>query len=184
MRSGCVLEEERDLIRNTLIEELKKLIDPTTGKYMKIEAYKAEDVYSGSHLKDAPDIAFIIDEGRCEVDAKVGDGTIFEDGAPFTRWTGTHTRNGIFMAKGPCIKRGYKLEKARITDVASTILHLFGIPIPPEMDGEVLEIFEDDTEFKKRESIMAPSIKEKMEPSFNEEEKALIEARLRKLGYI
>lgn len=184
MRSGCVLEEERDLIRNSIIKELKKLIDPNTGKLLKIEAYKAEEVYSGPHLFDAPDIAFIIDEGRCEVDAKVGDGTIFEDGASFTGWTGTHTRNGIFLAKGPSIKRGYKMEKARITDVASTILHLFGIPSHPEMDGKVLEIFEEDAEFKKRESLMTPSVKKMREPCFNEEEKALIEARLRKLGYI
>jgi len=50
--------------------------------------------------------------------------------------------NGIFVAKGPRIKKGIKIDGAKIYDIAPTILHIFGLPIPNEMDGRVLkEIF-------------------------------------------
>ena len=45
--------------------------------------------------------------------------------------------------------------KKRITDKTKAILvvHIFGLPIPNDMDGRVLmEIFEEDSEFAKRET--------------------------------
>ena len=67
------------------------------------------------------------------------------------QWTGMHDLYGIFIALGKGIKKGRKIENARIVDIAPTILHIFGLPIPNDMDGRVLtEIFEPDSEFAKR----------------------------------
>lgn len=73
---------------------------------------------------------------------------IFEDiHPPF----GTHHVDGIFLAYGSGIKKGYRIRIARIIDIAPTILHIFSLPIPNDMDGQVLkEIFEEDSEFSKR----------------------------------
>jgi len=68
--------------------------------------------------------------------------------------TGNHRLNGIFLAYGPGIKKGYKIEGAKIYDIAPTILHIFDLPIPNDMDGRVLmEIFEPDSEFAKRKPV-------------------------------
>ena len=185
MRFGCVLEEEREGLRCAIIDELKSLTDPTTGERLKVDVYTAEEAYSGSHLDEAPDIVFIIDDGMCEVDAKVGDGNLFEPGSPMTGWTGTHKKDGVFIARGPGIKQGYRVEKARIVDIAPTILHLFGIPLPGDMDGRVLEeIFTEDAEIPEREELTPSGSRKALNVGLNEEEKALIEARLRRLGYI
>jgi predicted AlkP superfamily phosphohydrolase/phosphomutase len=52
---------------------------------------------------------------------------------------------GSFIAKGPGIKRDFRLMgfAASVYDIAPTILHLYGIQQPPQMRGHVLtEIFE------------------------------------------
>lgn len=148
--SSIATEEKREGLCRAIINELTNLTDPATGERLKVEAYTAEEAYSGSHLQEAPDIVFIIDDGMCEVDAMVGEGSVFEPGAPLTGWTGTHTKDGVFIARGPGVKRGCRMEKARILDIAPTILRLFGVPLPGDMDGRVLEeIFTEDAEVRR-----------------------------------
>ncbi len=68
---------------------------------------------------------------------------------PLNGWKGTHQKNGFFLACGPKIKSnktesGLKKDKISILDLAPTILHLYKIPTPKEMDGRVLkELFND-----------------------------------------
>ena len=46
--------------------------------------------------------------------------------------------NGIFMAKGPQIRARHTLNQANLIDLAPTILYSMGLPIPKDMDGQVL----------------------------------------------
>jgi len=137
MEEGCVDEAERLHIVDAIVEELRGLVDED-GTPLKVEAYRAWELYEGSHVEEAPDVVFLIEEGSYEVDAKVGVDKIFAEGAPWTKWTGTHTKRGVLIARGPGIRRGHVFEGARIIDVTPTLLHLFDVPIPEEMDGRVL----------------------------------------------
>jgi predicted AlkP superfamily phosphohydrolase/phosphomutase len=185
MSEGCVSEEERALIKDVLMRELRELRDPKTKDRVKVEAYLSEDYYKGPYLEGAPDIVFILDDGRCEIDAKVGDGRLFAEGAPLTGWKGTHTKDGIFIACGPGIKSGFVVENATIFDVAPTLLHIFGVPKQKDVDGRILdEIFLENVNFVKKNTQEAIDSESDEIPGLDEEEKALIEARLKKLGYI
>ena len=55
------------------------------------------------------------------------------------RHSGNHRMNGILLMKGAALRRGVKIEGAEIIDLAPTILHLLGLPIPSYMDGKVLK---------------------------------------------
>ena len=185
MPEGCVQEDEKDELISALMEKLKDLKDPKTGVPVNVDVYNSRDIYKGPHLEKAPEIVFMLDGGRCEIDAKVGEERLFVDGAPLTGWKGTHTRDGIFIARGPRVKPGVNVEKASILDVAPTLLHSFGIPILDEMDGRVLdEIFEDASGLSERSAVKPMMEGKTDDSSFDDEEKALIEERLRKLGYI
>ena len=185
MPQGCVSEDEREGLRDAIIKELMNLTHSGTGKKPHVEVYRAEEAYAGPYVEGAPDIVFIIDGGRCETDAKVGEGRLFVKGASLTGWKGTHTKDGIFIARGPGVKRGYKVEKGSIVDVAPTLLHVLGVPQQQDMDGRVLdEIFTGGAYFPNRESKAVKSDRKTDEAGLDDEEKALIEARLRKLGYI
>ena len=55
-----------------------------------------------------------------------------------------HSPNGIFVAKGPGIKKDELVFGTSILDIAPTILTLFGLPIGEDMDGKVqTQIFDD-----------------------------------------
>jgi len=54
-----------------------------------------------------------------------------------------HEPQGIFVAAGPGIRRGAKVEDASVLDLTPTLLHYLGLPTAKDMDGKVLTgIFE------------------------------------------
>lgn len=100
-------------------------------------------------------------------------------------YAGRHAPFGIFLASGRNVRRDVHLDGASVLDIAPTILHLFGAPIPLDMDGKVLpQVF--DT----RWLTDHPPRYADMDTSLSVEEDALTEGRdeileeLRALGYI
>jgi predicted AlkP superfamily phosphohydrolase/phosphomutase len=166
--------KEREEIKSKLLYDLQN-IGEDIKKDVKIQIYEPEKLYSGEYCNLLPDIVFTIDDWRCVI---VEDFTrpLFEEKPFSTRHTGSHRLNGIFLAYGSGIKRGNKIN-AKIYDIAPTILHIFGLPIPNDMDGRVLmEIFESDSEFVKREPVYVdPSYYERK----SEEEK--LKAKIKEL---
>ncbi len=51
--------------------------------------------------------------------------------------TGEHRVHGIFVAAGPDIRSDLKLDEVNVLDVTPTLLHLFGLPVGKDMDGDV-----------------------------------------------
>jgi len=54
-----------------------------------------------------------------------------------------HRQFGVFVAKGPGIKKDERIYGANLLDICPTVLHLFGLPVAEDMDGKVLlDIYE------------------------------------------
>jgi len=51
------------------------------------------------------------------------------------KFSGDHTRQGIFLAIGPRVRPGTHVRGARIRDVTPTLLALFDLPTADDMDG-------------------------------------------------
>ncbi len=138
---------EYESVRDEIITRLRQMTDPETGKSVDIQIFKKEEVYEGQYFKSAPDIVYRI--ARHPQRTSIGDKV--EWCAP--NLSGWHVPQGVFMAWGPDIKRsGQKLTGLRIYDIAPTILHLFAIPVPRDMDGRVLtEVLKEDSEPGQRE---------------------------------
>jgi predicted AlkP superfamily phosphohydrolase/phosphomutase len=49
----------------------------------------------------------------------------------------THRLNGIFLMKGPGVKRGVRIDPLRIQDLASHILWRLGLKVPADFDGGI-----------------------------------------------
>ena len=135
----------------------------------------------------APDILWAIEDWSW--------GTIWnipEEGGWFGKLDLAHHRpNGLFMAAGPGIAAGLQVREAEIVDMAPTILHWMGIPVPVEMDGQVLEEIMLPSEEIPRTSAsveetgLAPGYD--LEPvicSTKEESESEVWERLQGLGYL
>ena len=126
---GVVDPKDYERLRDEIIRELGKI---------NVKAYRAEELYSGKYMYMAPDIVVQTDEFVTTISGRVGV-DVFVDG-----FGGAHDRlNGTFIAWGPDVKRKVELN-AHIYDVTPTILHAFGVPIPKDVDGKILDVFELD----------------------------------------
>jgi arylsulfatase A-like enzyme len=101
--------------------------------------------------------------------------------------TGCHRMNGIFVAWGPDVIPGGRLEDAALIDIAPTALHLLGQPVPVEMDGRVLS---QALQPPARAGLRTVSLAElgfdgaAAEVSFSDEEADYVRERLAGLGYL
>ena len=117
----------------------------------RVKVYSPSDLYSGGYLDLAPDILFDIEDGDCSI--HFGFDRKFYQKPPSKPFhSGIHKKEGIFIAYGPDVRQGIQIEGTKIYDVAPTILHLLGLPVPDDMDGRVLgEIFREGSEPAHRE---------------------------------
>jgi predicted AlkP superfamily phosphohydrolase/phosphomutase len=55
-----------------------------------------------------------------------------------------HDMNGIFLACGPNVRKGHRIDTVTLLDLAPTVLDVYQVPIPESIDGNVLtQIYED-----------------------------------------
>jgi predicted AlkP superfamily phosphohydrolase/phosphomutase len=185
---GCVQPgAEYEHIRDDIIARLWELNDPETGERVVESAYRREEVYTGDQVGLAPDILFI--PRRLEYfgfgEYEFGSHQVIE--AMKRGISGTHRMHGIFLAYGQSIKPGAVVENAQILDLAPTILHLMGQPIPKHMDGVVLgETLRGPVQLAQR-----PAQHDEWngragdnDQGLSEEEKQALTDRFRSLGYV
>lgn len=173
-------------LREELSRKLMELRDPESGKPIVDWVKPREELYSGKELKYAPDLIFVAQNYAYLARQFFGDWKTVRrcDDLP----NGFHRPNGIFAAMGKNIQQGKLLSGAEMVDIAPTLLHGCGLPVPPSMDGETLEdIFTDEYRNShpvRREEIAAPTETTESDDVYTEEEEAVIMERLRNLGYL
>jgi len=140
--------KEYEKVRNYIIERLESLIDPETGKKVIERVFVKEELFKGKFFNNAPDISLLPSKNYATLHQQQFVSPSLFINSPIS---GTHAINGILIFYGPGIQKDKQIKGAKIYDLAPTILHVFGLPIPNDMDGRVLmEIFEEDSEFANR----------------------------------
>jgi arylsulfatase A-like enzyme len=104
-----------------------------------------------------------------------------------SEWGGTHRLEGILVARAPAFKSGVEVQNPHLIDIAPSILHLLGVPVPEDMDGSVLvDAFR--VEFLAEHPVTAGAASGTSagdRPSgYTDEESAKVEERLQALGYL
>lgn len=183
---GCVNAEDYEKLRNEIRDELLEVRDPYDNSQIVEKVLFREEVYSGPYVEWAPDILVVLNReyypgsGLNSLVSPIPD-------SERSHWNGLHDMHGILIMHGPVIKRNFRIEKAKIEDLAPTILYLMGIPIPNWMTGKIL-IDAFDEEFVK---LHPPQYTDKwtykmpaglVEVESNEQEE--MKERLRGLGYM
>lgn len=162
-------DKKYENFKNKLKKELENLESPISKRKIIRKVFKKEEIYSGKYLKQAPDL--VIDQApHTHITGDIGKNKIFEKPS---KWKGENKKTGLFAAIGPDIKKG-KNKNISILDLAPTILHTYGIPIPKTMDGKVLiEIFKEESEPSKRKiKYEKPSEKENIKSRISELKKS------------
>jgi len=189
---GIVPPENYEPLRSEITERLAGLKDPDTGHPAIRQVYRREEIYNGPYVSKAPDLVLHWDYAYdCRERVGPEHHGVFEDEAsylPFADYkkTGVHRLEGVLLMYGPSVQLGH-IEGAHLMDIAPTLLHLLGVPVPDDMDGRVLtEAL--DPQWLARHPIVrttpdAPSGGDK-EFEYSDEDQALVEKHLRALGYL
>lgn len=185
--NGCV--EPADYER-TLAEITSKLInlkDPKTGEKIVERVHQKKDIFKGEAISSAPDLVAEFKKG-CGVGMKSIEDRNLKDGfiTDSVFWLGDHEMNGVFMAYGPAFNEGTNIEGAEITDVAPTIIYLYGLSVHQDMDGKVLSkaIKKSFIELNPMRLSTDSTISAGDNSVLSKEEEDLIADSLRELGYL
>jgi predicted AlkP superfamily phosphohydrolase/phosphomutase len=175
---GTVAESDVNALREEIIRKLESLRAPS-GERVFAEVWRKEDLYWGEHLRQAPDIV---------LEPNLFVSFLLRSVEPFDPTpVNYHSPDGVFLAWGADIARNTTLAKAQITDLVPTILHLMDLPIPEDVDGQVLrQALRADSEPAKRAThYRAGTGSEAPERGYTQDEDAdVVEQRLRDLGYL
>lgn len=174
-------QEAQELLAE-IIERLGQIADPDSGRPVQVTLHRKEDIYSGPFLDEAPDLLVAMDDYTTEVMAELGSNSLF---AINKARNGTHNRDGLFIARGPGIRAGLTVN-ANLVDIAPTIVHLAGIAVPEETDGEVLLSMYAGTATTRQRDVKWESahLDDSVGQSYTKQEEAQVEEQLRDLGYL
>jgi predicted AlkP superfamily phosphohydrolase/phosphomutase len=195
---GIVEIADYDAVIEKVRAALYAIKDPRTGVQIIANAYRWDEIYEGPYADRAADLTLQWwGSSRFNVKPSLR----HESHLPPLRlekheplrdpeWSGHHTFDGMLVASGPGFKAGETVHGARLIDIAPTLLHLLGLPVPDDMDGRVLEeVINSPNLPHPARTVPVPAAMPEpalagREYDYSREEAAQVEDRLKNLGYL
>ena len=191
---GIVDQSEYEPLLKSISDKLRELKDPRTNEPIIKRIFRRDEIFNGPFTNEAADLVldwwetsdFSTSPSFPEHTAEPAVEILERKPAESAEWGGTHRRDGILIAQGEPFKKGVQIQGARLIDMAPTILHLMGQPVPEDMDGRVLQdLFE--LAFIEQNPVRTGGSAEaegRQGAQYSAEEAAIVEERLKALGYI
>lgn len=127
---------EYERLRDGIIAGLRELRFPGSDRPLFDWVGRREEAYRGARMEWAPDVVTRSAGFRVICGKNLDEGRLLRESE---HEAGAHSDTGILVLHGPGVRRGARLEGARIVDVAPTVLWGLGLEVPAGLDGRVLE---------------------------------------------
>ena len=190
--------DEYHEVREQIAQGLKSVVCPETGEKIIDGVRFREDAFWGEEINKAPDIIFEwishkyihrpSDPYSADGFLKVLSDRQMDISESLHRPSGVHRDEGILLAFGSGIVMDKRISRARLMDMAPTVLHALGISVSKEMDGKVLvDLFQEG--FLEGKQVVyseeeGKACITKSAEIYDTDEEMVIRERLRGLGYI
>ncbi len=180
---GAVNADEVVGLIENLKNDLLNLRDPNTGEKVITKVWRGTEAYSGEYAIYAPDLILETAPGY-SFHHGFSDAIIKESTQHGRIRSGDHEQFGTFILSGAGVKKG-KIDSAKITDIAPTVLHILGLPVSKAMDGNFLtECFEKNWLDEHPLNIVEEAEWSADNSSTSDEEEKQITEQLKALGYL
>ena len=188
----AALSEQRSKLLSEVTERLLQIKEPETGQPLFAKVHNSFDLYEGPAAIYAPDLILDGYDSGWNIQTTqyptIAEAIIEQyfivpsKGRDF----GWHSREGILVFSGVDFAQGVASIRGHVMDIPATLLHLYGVPIPQDYDGQILA------------EAMVPELRQRSvqyqpgdEPAiaantgtFSQEETAQLVKHLRALGYL
>jgi predicted AlkP superfamily phosphohydrolase/phosphomutase len=177
--------EEYGRIREEIAAELRSVINPHTGRPLVQDVVTKEEAFAGPYDGIAPDLSLVLEDGAAISILRSDEVVRRRDHV-----NGHHRFHGVFIAAGPSIRAGQRLNEVSITDVAPLVLYSLDVPIPDDLDGSLpVEIFEPGALSRRAPRYESHDSQDTVlvltEPiELDGDDEVLVLDRLRALGYV
>ncbi len=139
-KSGIIDIKDFEKERNILIEKIKNIKDPSKHP-MKNKIYKIEDLFP-EQKGNPPDLMVYFDDLSWRSAGTIGYDSLYLEENDTGPDEAVHDYFGIFAMYDPSKKIGKNISEINILDISPTILNLFGLPIPKDMEGKTIKLEE------------------------------------------
>ncbi len=136
---GVIPAGQYEQFRDELAERIRAIPGPN-GEEIGTVVYKPQEIYH-TVRNVAPDLIVYFGDLHWRSVGSLGHGDIYT----FENDTGpddaNHAQDGLFILYDPRHNHGGReVHGAQLMDIAPTVLKLMGVPIPPDMQGKVIEV--------------------------------------------
>jgi predicted AlkP superfamily phosphohydrolase/phosphomutase len=180
---GIVAGDDFDRVAEEARKALGELMREDGGRVFQT-VMRRDEAFKGRYADRLPDVVMIPSRDEYVYNERPSYGQVI---VPADSTTGTHARNGIFIAWGTGIRSGSRPEQQlNLRDVGPTALYSLGCSLPVDTDGRLItEIFTDAVEPSFEGSAYRDWDPEAPTgAAYDEGEEAALRDRLRALGYI
>lgn len=134
---GIVKKEDVQRLKQEICKKLRSIRDSEHDRSPVSEVYDRDKAYKGPYVIDAPDLVVGFAPGYRvaweTVTGGFGKDVVSDNVRP---WSGDHNMNPPQVPGMLFCNRPIDCASPHITDIAPTVLDLFGVPIPAHMDGK------------------------------------------------
>jgi adenylyl-sulfate kinase len=190
---GTIDPAEYESVRDGLAARLQAMPDEN-GQPMANRVLKPQELYRECR-NVPPDLLLYFDDLDRRSIGTVGHGDLFRADSGRGPDDANHDPFGIFIATRMVdlragIKNGTKVSNASIMDVTPTVLHEFGVALPPDIGGKIMNLGGDPFSSPAEEPASSAGGPESSlnddstSQGFTAEEEEIVKQRLQDLGYI
>ncbi len=180
--NGCIEPADAPALIERIKERLLEIKHPETGEPLVERVLERDELYSGPLSHMGPDLTVVLKDWNYRT-IGLHEFTTHKTISPAFGPTGDHRMEGMIVGTGPAFEPGAVPQNASLLDIAPTVLHLLGVPVPEDMDGRVLtELLRPELrgELQKQEAVEAGV----SAADYGEDDDAVIQQRLADLGYL
>jgi len=184
-REGIVSESEFVSVLEEARSALLRLTSPEDNEPIFEQVLRRDEAFNGAWSRRLPDLVMIPRRDEYVYNERPSYGDVI---VPADSTTGTHSRDGIFIAWGRGINQDATFTtQPNLRDVGPTALASLECPLTNDMDGRaLLESFSRPTQASKQGSSykQTPADETATRSVYSAEEEKVLRERLRALGYI
>jgi len=135
---GILDDDEFEMVREEISSKLKAITDDK-GRKLDTKVFKPEEVYKNGFDDESPDLIIYFDNLVWGVNNDgVGSDVLYLIGKDAGNDNAGHHPIGSFIMSGCGVSKKGKIDPISIMDVTPTLLKIFGLDVPKDMQGKVI----------------------------------------------